>query len=51
MAIEIPTGEQYGIAVSKDNPELTQAVNKALEDMKSDGTMKQIETKWFGSEI
>ena len=48
---EIPTGEQYGIAVSKDNPELTQAVNKALEDMKSDGTMKKIETKWFGSEI
>ena len=47
---EIPTGEQYGIAVSKDNPELTQAVNKALEDMKSDGTMKEIETKWFGSE-
>lgn len=48
---EIPTGEQYGIAVSKDNPELTQVVNKALEDMKSDGTMKEIETKWFGSEI
>ena len=48
---EIPTGEQSGIAVSKDNPELTQAVNKALEDMKSDGTMKEIETKWFGSEI
>ena len=48
---EIPTGEQYGIAVSKDNPELTQAVNKALEDMKSDGTMKEIETKWFDSEI
>lgn len=48
---EIPTGEQYGIAVSKDNPELTQAVNKTLEDMKSDGTMKEIETKWFGSEI
>lgn len=48
---EIPTGEQYGIAVSKDNPELTQAVNKALEDMKSDGAMKEIETKWFGSEI
>ena len=48
---EIPTGEQYGIAVSKDNPELTQAVNKALEDMKSDGTMKEIETKWFGSQI
>lgn len=48
---EIPTGEQYGIAVSKDNPNLTKAINKALEDMKSDGTMDSIETKWFGSTI
>ena len=48
---EIPTGEQYGIAVSKDNPELLAAVNKALADIKSDGTMADIETKWFGSEI
>ena len=48
---EIPTGEQYGIAVSKDNPELLEAVNKALADIKSDGTMADIETKWFGSEI
>ena len=48
---EIPTGEQYGIAVSKDNPNLTKAINKALEDMKSDGTMGSIETKWFGSTI
>ena len=48
---EIPTGEQYGIAVSKDNPDLLAAVNKALADIQSDGTMKDIETKWFGSEI
>lgn len=48
---EIPTGEQYGIAVSKDNPNLTKAINKALDDMKSDGTMDSIETKWFGSTI
>ena len=48
---EIATGEQYGIAISKDNPNLTKAVNKALEDMKSDGTMDSIETKWFGSTI
>lgn len=51
VSIEIPTGEQYGIAISKDNPNLTKAVNKALEDMKSDGTMDSIETKWFGSTI
>lgn len=48
---EIATGEQYGIAISKDNPNLTKAVNKALEDMESDGTMDSIETKWFGSTI
>lgn len=48
---EIATGEQYGIAISKDNPNLTKAVNKALEDMKNDGTMDSIETKWFGSTI
>lgn len=48
---EIATGEQYGIAISKDNPNLTKAVNKALEDMKSDGTMDSIETNWFGSTI
>lgn len=47
----IPTGEQYGIAVSKDNPALLEAVNSALADMKEDGTMAQIETKWFGAEL
>lgn len=48
---EIPTGEQYGIAVSKDNPKLTEAINAALAEMESDGTMAEIKTKWFGSEI
>lgn len=48
---EIPTGEQYGIAVSKDNPALTAAINKALADMETDGTMAAIETHWFGSEL
>lgn len=45
---EIPTGEQYGIAISKENPELTAAINQAIEDMKADGTFEEIETKWFG---
>ncbi len=48
---EIPTGEQYGIAVSKDNPGLTVALSSALQTMQDDGTMKEIKTKWFGSEI
>jgi len=38
----IPTGEQYGIAVNKENKALTEAINKALADMKADGTMDEI---------
>ena len=48
---EIPTGEQYGIAVSKDNPGLTAAINAALAEMESDGTRAAIETEWFGAEL
>lgn len=48
---QIPTGEQYGIVVSKDNPKLTQAINDALVELQSDGTQDQIEQKWFGSTI
>ena len=48
---EIPTGEQYGIAVSKDNPGLTAAINEALAEMFSDGTMATIQVEWFGEEL
>lgn len=44
---KIATGEEYGIAVSKKNPELTKAINKALQDMQSDGTMQKISDKWL----
>jgi polar amino acid transport system substrate-binding protein len=43
----IATGEEYGIAVSKDNPELTAAVNDALAELEADGTLDQIVTKWM----
>ena len=46
---EIPTGEQYGFAVAKTNPELLAAVNKALADLKADGTYKTIYDKWFAT--
>lgn len=48
---EIPTGEQYGIAVSKDNPGLLEAINAALAKMESDGSMDAIEADWFGSAL
>lgn len=44
---KIATGEEYGIAVSKDNPELTQAINDVLLEMKDDGTLAQFEVKWL----
>ncbi len=46
---EIPTGEQYGIAVNKDNPNLTAAINQAIADLQADGTFAEIELKWFGT--
>ena len=51
VSIEIPTGEQYGIVVSKDNPALTSAINDALAQLDQDGTLKDLKTKWFGSDL
>ena len=48
VAKEIPTGEQYGIVVSKKNPALTKALNKALKQCRKDGTLSKLELKWFG---
>jgi polar amino acid transport system substrate-binding protein len=43
----IDTGEHYGFAVSKDNPQLLAAMNQALAALISDGTYKKIFQKWF----
>ncbi len=51
VAVEIPTGEQYGIAVSKDNPGLTKKMNEAIAHIKENGTFDQLEIKWFGTTI
>lgn len=42
------TVEEYGIAVSKKQPELTQAFNDALKALKANGTYDKIVDKWFG---
>lgn len=41
------TVEEYGMAVRKDSPELTKALNAALAKMKADGTYAAIVKKWF----
>lgn len=51
VAIEVPTGEQYGIVVSKDNPGLTKAINGALAELEADGTISDLQIKWFGAEV
>jgi polar amino acid transport system substrate-binding protein len=48
IVAQIPTGEQYGFGVSKDNPELLAAINEALAELKADGTYNDIYQKWFG---
>jgi polar amino acid transport system substrate-binding protein len=43
------TTEEYGMAIRKDTPELTKAVNGAIEKLKADGTYDQIVKKWFSA--
>lgn len=41
------TVEEYGMAVRKDLPELTKALNEALAKLKADGAYDKIVAKWF----
>jgi polar amino acid transport system substrate-binding protein len=42
------TNEFYGCAVDKNHPEVRDALNKALAEMKADGTYDKIYQKWIG---
>ncbi|MDY5964797.1 MAG: transporter substrate-binding domain-containing protein, partial [Peptostreptococcus porci] len=39
--------EQYGVGFRKDDNELREKVDKALDEMKADGTFDKIRSKWF----
>lgn len=43
--------EDYGVGVRKDDTELQGKLDKALSEMKQDGTAGQIAAKWFGKNI
>jgi polar amino acid transport system substrate-binding protein len=45
---EVATGEQYGIGVSKANPDLLKAIDAALAKIKASGEYDAIYKKWFG---
>ena len=42
----IATGEQYAIAISKDDTKLKADINKALEELTADGTLAELLAKW-----
>ena len=44
------TPEQFGMLFQKDNP-LVDCVNQALDTIKSDGTLDQIEQKWLSQTV
>lgn len=39
--------EEYGVAAKKGNTKLIEAINKAIEELKTDGTYQKIYSKWF----
>lgn len=43
---QISTGEEYVIAVSKDNPGLTKKINEALKELTDDGTIDELMAKY-----
>jgi cystine transport system substrate-binding protein len=42
---------QSGLMFRKDSGKLVEEVNKALAEMKEDGTYKKISEKWFGEDV
>jgi polar amino acid transport system substrate-binding protein len=44
---QVETGEEYAIAVAKDNPALLEAFNEALAEIYEDGTYAEIFKKYF----
>jgi len=48
------TGKEYsqsGVLIRKGNPQLRDALNKALEEIRADGTYRQISEKYFGVDL
>jgi polar amino acid transport system substrate-binding protein len=43
--------EEYGVGLRKDDKELLTKLQKALDEMKQDGTSAKISTQWFGENI
>ncbi len=47
IAEKVPTEEEYGIALAKDNTELLDEINQGLKEVIDDGAYTTIYEKWF----
>lgn len=43
---KIPSGEDYGLVVSKANPVLLEEINAAIDELTEDGTLDSLLAKW-----
>ena len=46
-----PDADYSGVLLAKGKPELVEVINKALTDIKADGTYKTISDKYFGQDV
>lgn len=45
------SAEEYGVGFKKGNTDLRDKVQKTLEEMAADGTLKTVSEKWFGEDV
>ena len=43
--------EEYGVGLRKEDKELLAKLQKAMDEMKKDGTSAKISKQWFGDDI
>jgi len=51
LALEVDTGELYGIGVQDGNAALRDALNEQLADIIADGTYEEIYSRWFEGDV
>ena len=52
MILEEDLGsEEFAVGVRKEDTALCDAINKAFEELKADGTAAELSVKWFGEDV
>lgn len=48
VVVSVATGEEYAIAVSRDNSELTKLIDEAIKKLTDSGKIEELTNKWLG---